>query len=76
MGDYNFQTVAGAPQTPATHMRNQLRWFSPTLLSEQNVKSTLKLSDRGYIIDNGRIRYHGSIEEMKENDEVRKACGI
>lgn len=46
------------------------------LLAEQNVKSTLKLSDRGYIIDNGRIRYHGSIEEMKENDEVRKACGI
>jgi branched-chain amino acid transport system ATP-binding protein len=46
------------------------------LLAEQNVKSTLKLSDRGYIIDNGKIRYHGSIEEMKENEEVRKACGI
>lgn len=46
------------------------------LLAEQNVKSTLKLSDRGYIIDNGQIRYHGSIEEMNVNEEVRKACGI
>jgi branched-chain amino acid transport system ATP-binding protein len=42
------------------------------LLAEQNVRSTLRLSDRGYIIDNGQIRYHGSIEELKENEEVRK----
>ena len=42
------------------------------LLAEQNVKSTLKLSDRGYIIDNGRIRFNGSVRELKENEEVRK----
>jgi branched-chain amino acid transport system ATP-binding protein len=42
------------------------------LLAEQNVKTTLKLSDRGYIIDNGTIRYHGTVEELKENEEVRK----
>jgi branched-chain amino acid transport system ATP-binding protein len=42
------------------------------LLAEQNVRSALKLSDRGYIIDDGHIRYQGSIEELKENDEVRK----
>jgi branched-chain amino acid transport system ATP-binding protein len=42
------------------------------LLAEQNVRSALRLSDRGYIIDNGQIRYHGSIEEMKDNEEVRK----
>jgi branched-chain amino acid transport system ATP-binding protein len=42
------------------------------LLAEQNVRSALRLSDRGYIIDNGRIRYQGSIEELKENEEVRK----
>jgi len=42
------------------------------LLAEQNVRSALRLSDRGYIIDNGQIRYHGSIEELKENEEVRK----
>jgi branched-chain amino acid transport system ATP-binding protein len=42
------------------------------LLAEQNVKTTLKLSDYGYIIDNGTIRYHGSVDELKENEEVRK----
>ena len=31
-------------------------------IAEQNVRSTLKISDRGYIIDNGQIRYHGSID--------------
>ncbi|NWF93974.1 MAG: ABC transporter ATP-binding protein [Syntrophaceae bacterium] len=42
------------------------------LIAEQNVRSTLRLSDRGYIIDNGQIRYHGSIEQLRENEEVRK----
>ena len=42
------------------------------LLAEQNVKTTLTLSDYGYIIDNGTIRYHGTVEELKENEEVRK----
>jgi branched-chain amino acid transport system ATP-binding protein len=42
------------------------------LLAEQNVKSALRLSDRGYIIDDGEIHYHGSIEELKENEDVRK----
>ena len=42
------------------------------LLAEQNVRSALRLGDRGYIIDNGQIRYQGSIEELRENEEVRK----
>jgi branched-chain amino acid transport system ATP-binding protein len=42
------------------------------LLAEQNVKSALRLSDRGYIIDDGKIRYQGSIDEIKENEEVRR----
>ena len=42
------------------------------LIAEQNVRSTLRLSDRGYIIDNGQIRYHGSIEELRDNEEVRR----
>lgn len=42
------------------------------LLAEQNVKSALRLSDLGYVIDDGKIRYHGSIEEIKENEELRK----
>ncbi|RLA97922.1 MAG: ABC transporter ATP-binding protein, partial [Deltaproteobacteria bacterium] len=42
------------------------------LLAEQNVRSALRISDRGYIIDNGQIRYHGTIQDLRENEEVRK----
>jgi branched-chain amino acid transport system ATP-binding protein len=41
-------------------------------IAEQNVRSTLRISDRGYIIDNGQIRYNGSITELRDNEEVRK----
>jgi len=46
------------------------------LLAEQNLKFTLGLSDYGYIIDNGRICYQGPVEELVDNEEVRKICGI
>ncbi len=42
------------------------------LLAEQNVRSALKISDRAYIIDNGQIRYQGSIEEIERNEEIRR----
>jgi len=42
------------------------------LLAEQNVRSALRLSDRGYIIDDGHIRYQGTVEELRDNEEVRK----
>jgi len=42
------------------------------LLAEQNQRVALKLSDQGYVIDNGVIRYHGTIEDLRDNEEVRK----
>ncbi|MBF0496350.1 MAG: ABC transporter ATP-binding protein [Deltaproteobacteria bacterium] len=42
------------------------------LLSEQNVKFALAHSDRAYIIDNGQIKYHGLIEELEKDEEVKK----
>jgi branched-chain amino acid transport system ATP-binding protein len=42
------------------------------LLAEQNQKVALRLSDRGYVIDNGVIRYHGTIDDLRDNEEVRK----
>ncbi len=42
------------------------------LLTEQNVTSAMRLSDRCYIIDDGHIRFQGSIQELRENEEVRK----
>ncbi len=46
------------------------------LLAEQNLKFTLGLSDYGYIIDNGRICYQGTVSELVDNPEVKKICGI
>ena len=46
------------------------------LLAEQNIKFTLGLSNYGYIIDDGRICYQGTVKELIENEEVRKTCGI
>ena len=42
------------------------------LLAEQNQAVALRISDRGYVIDNGVICYEGSIEDLRENEAVRK----
>lgn len=42
------------------------------LLSEQNVRSALKMISRAYVIDNGRIRFEGTVEELEANEEVKK----
>ncbi|HIC85814.1 MAG TPA: ABC transporter ATP-binding protein [Desulfobacterales bacterium] len=41
------------------------------LLSEQNAYFALDVSDRGYIIDKGRIRFQGSSTELKSNKEIQ-----
>jgi branched-chain amino acid transport system ATP-binding protein len=42
------------------------------LLSEQNIKSAMRLIERAYVIDNGRIRFEGTVAELESNDEVKK----
>ena len=42
------------------------------LLSEQNIKSAMKLISRVYVIDNGRIRFEGTLGEFEANAEVKK----
>ncbi len=42
------------------------------LLSEQNVRSALKMITRAYVIDNGRIRFEGTKAELEANEEVKK----
>jgi len=41
------------------------------LLAEQNLEVALRLSDRGYIIDNGVIKYHSTSDDLRDNEEVR-----
>jgi len=42
------------------------------LICEHNVGLALGLSDRGYVMDKGMIRFQGTVEELKGNEEVRK----
>ena len=42
------------------------------LLAEQNVKSALRVSNRGYIIDKGRIFFQGTAKDLRENEEARR----
>ncbi len=41
------------------------------LLSEQNLKISLELGDRAYIIEKGEIKYHGTIAALRHNQDVR-----
>jgi len=43
------------------------------LLVEQNVRLALKISSRGYVIENGRIVLEGSSEELLNDPHVKKA---
>lgn len=42
------------------------------LFSEQNLRFSLAVADRAYVIDKGSIRYQGSIEELSANEEIKK----
>lgn len=43
------------------------------LIVEQNVKETLQLSDRAFIIQDGKTTFHGKSDELMDDDNVRKA---
>lgn len=43
------------------------------LLVEQNVKQSLKLADRAYVLENGRVKVEGIGKELLDSEEVRRA---
>lgn len=43
------------------------------LLVEQNAKAALKLADRGYVLETGKIILEGPSSELMENAEVKRA---
>ena len=56
-------------------IKNKYWWLQvgmTVLLSEQNSKFAIKHADRAYIVDNGAIKYQGSISELEQNEEIKK----
>ena len=43
------------------------------LLVEQNAKMALKVADRAYVLETGKIKLSGDAKELLRNDEVKKA---
>jgi len=43
------------------------------LLVEQNVRHSCEISDRAFVMENGKIVLHGTGKEMLENEHVRRA---
>ncbi len=54
---------------------DQLRRDNGTtiLLVEQNAKAALKLADRGYVLETGKVILEGAAAELMENAEVKRA---
>jgi len=42
------------------------------LLSEQNIRSALKMISRVYVIDNGHMRFNGTVAELEANEEIKR----
>ena len=43
------------------------------LIVEQNVRQVLKIADRAYLLEVGRLKTSGSAQELAASDEIRKA---
>lgn len=42
------------------------------LFSEQNIRFSLAIAERAYVINKGRIEYEGTIEELSRNEEIKQ----
>ena len=43
------------------------------LLVEQNARAALKIADRAYVLETGKVRIRGKASDLLENEAVRKA---
>jgi branched-chain amino acid transport system ATP-binding protein len=45
----------------------------PIILVEQNIEISLKISDRGYVLENGRIVLEGQARDLLKNEKVKQS---
>lgn len=50
----------------------KIKFETTILLAEQNSRFAMTLSDRGFIIEKGKIWFEGSIAKLQENKEIRE----
>ena len=43
------------------------------ILSEQNLNFAQRVSDRAYIIEQGQMRYEGTMQALREDETIRSA---
>lgn len=59
------------------HKLKSLKERLTILLTEQNIKFAVELSDRGYFIEKGVIKYEGTIDELRGKNEImEKYLGV
>jgi branched-chain amino acid transport system ATP-binding protein len=64
-----------APNTAAEvfgHVEAVNDMHTAVLMVEQNAKKGLGISDRGYVLDQGNVRFDGAADSLLDSDEVSK----
>jgi branched-chain amino acid transport system ATP-binding protein len=70
--DEPVEGVAPVVVQELTRQIKSLKGMGLTILfAEQNMHFAAELSDRAYVIEKGRIRFHGSMQELAANEEVK-----
>ncbi len=70
------EPFSGIDPISVTEIMNTIRKLSEMgigiVITDHNVRETLSMVTRGYIIANGNVLFHGSADEILQNDESRK----
>ena len=71
--DEPVEGVAPVVVQELTRQIKALKTMGLTILfAEQNMHFATEISDRAYVIEKGRIRFQGTMQELSANDEVKQ----
>ncbi len=71
--DEPVEGVAPVVVQELTRRIKELKTLGLTILfAEQNIHFASEISDRAYVIEKGQIRFHGTMQELAANDDVKQ----